>query len=1139
MQRPAGIGYASARPAGWSGEGTSYNQQAPTQTVLYVEGSLQPKRNYTQSQATSPIYHAPLAPMATTPASRVYYAQPVEEEPAATNSWPRQSFGRKLDESLQPSRFHPIPPPSYSSSSSLPGQRPLELDYQPDENLQPSRLHPLPSNSLSGQQPLDLDYQPDESRLHPLPSPDSSFQSGQRPLDLDYQPEDRLDQPPRPLYQRVDSRQQPVDPFEGFQPPVAGQPSALQPPLSNLAPLNPQTTSTQPSPLQPPLSNLAPLNPAPPALPVPANHRPVYRPPADESNLYGGLQPPLPSVASTTTPSSLRTYPIYPVLGQTPHYSPSYSGVAHSRNSSWAKVPARAAPDPFNPQDDEDDYDQVEVESTTAQDGLRPPPFDHQFYNPTQNGSPPDNAITKDALNQALRLLLHPYLNHSVPESMAEQAEAAIASAISRPPTTNSSPTRTTTTTRKPRPDDEVELIVASEQASLNETDMDDFVPDEGETSRTEQTLNPTTYASSYDTDNLHRSTRRLMIVDSEDSSTVPNYNPTPTRRGLTHGHSRQFHQNHPNLPNPFDKPRQYYGPNHHHTPEFHAARPWFPNPFKAESHSTPKHHHPYSGHSREFHAKHPELPTPFEAPKASPNADGSVEYKPIDLDPSKQQPGQEEVPEEVEGVEYNPYNFDLNNQDPGQEEVPEDRQEPETGIARNPPRREPEPEVPPNLKDDVDDEYSQRPKEEPEYAPERRRKPGQVDQTLPEAQPNPTAPKPRPGNDDPKNEFEILQPGNGQPLKPTIAPTPPSVEPEAETIPNLSGKYPWPNPHPTPPRKRPGQSQQPGLDTRIDTPNTPPARFPHNTPNHIPGQDLRPKSREGPFVTVSTTPKYSTDQFPGQEQGPSSSYGPNPSGEPWSSHTPDEGAAVPSNTPKYGPPARDGLQIDFRNNFGGGCQFRCGDGNCVRNSQVCDGVNDCSTRKDEEQCEHLGYQLRLSGGEQPHMGRIEVKSEWQTKPGRNLQTKSFSLYLVNEKWGYVCDNKFALPAAHVACRELGYKLGAVEVRGHSHYEPPVQNFNYVMDEVQCQGNETKLKDCQFKGWNKHSCGLREVVGIVCRVPTLRCPPDTWLCSTTPDCIPMRYVCDNTNDCPDKSDESDAVCKVRERTKVLRFYELC
>lgn len=124
-----------------------------------------------------------------------------------------------------------------------------------------------------------------------------------------------------------------------------------------------------------------------------------------------------------------------------------------------------------------------------------------------------------------------------------------------------------------------------------------------------------------------------------------------------------------------------------------------------------------------------------------------------------------------------------------------------------------------------------------------------------------------------------------------------------------------------------------------------------------------------------------------------------------------------------------------------------------------------------------------------------------------------------------------------MACREVGYKLGAAEVRGNSHYEPQEQNFNYVMDEVQCQGNETQLKDCQFKGWNRHNCGLDEVVGIVCKVPTLKCPQNLWLCHTSQQCIPPTFVCDNTFDCADKSDESDAVCKVSEiLPALLRIY---
>ncbi|XP_070064479.1 uncharacterized protein teq isoform X2 [Drosophila virilis] len=197
--------------------------------------------------------------------------------------------------------------------------------------------------------------------------------------------------------------------------------------------------------------------------------------------------------------------------------------------------------------------------------------------------------------------------------------------------------------------------------------------------------------------------------------------------------------------------------------------------------------------------------------------------------------------------------------------------------------------------------------------------------------------------------------------------------------------------------------------------------------------------------------------------------------------------------------------QISFRSGFDEPCEFDCGGGKCVKKIEICDGVNNCGNRRDEHQCDHLGYQVRLTGGESPHMGRIEVK--------------------VNGQWGYVCDDKFGLRDADVVCRELGFKMGAAEVRGNSYYEPPERNFNYAMDELECRGNETKLKDCDFKGWGVHNCGVDEVVGVVCKVPVLKCPNNFWLCQTSKECIPPAFVCDHTEDCADKSDESDAVCK--------------
>lgn len=183
-------------------------------------------------------------------------------------------------------------------------------------------------------------------------------------------------------------------------------------------------------------------------------------------------------------------------------------------------------------------------------------------------------------------------------------------------------------------------------------------------------------------------------------------------------------------------------------------------------------------------------------------------------------------------------------------------------------------------------------------------------------------------------------------------------------------------------------------------------------------------------------------------------------------------------------------------------CEFDCGNGQCVKTFETCDGINNCGNRRDEEQCSHLGYEIRLSN---EGYGRVEVK--------------------ILGQWGYVCDDKFGMQDANVVCHELGFKLGASEVHGNSFY-PPAEagEISFVMDEVDCLGNETSLKDCRFMGWGVSDCGPDEVVGVQCKTPAMTCTNDYWLCSTSKECIPPAFVCDNVPDCSDKSDESTAVC---------------
>jgi len=191
-------------------------------------------------------------------------------------------------------------------------------------------------------------------------------------------------------------------------------------------------------------------------------------------------------------------------------------------------------------------------------------------------------------------------------------------------------------------------------------------------------------------------------------------------------------------------------------------------------------------------------------------------------------------------------------------------------------------------------------------------------------------------------------------------------------------------------------------------------------------------------------------------------------------------------------------------------CEFDCGNGQCVKNSDVCNGVHDCANKQDERVCADIGYEVRLSSQNgKSHEGRVEVK--------------------VYGQWGYVCDDKFDIKAANVLCKELGFSLGAAEIRPNSFYSPSARLVNgndtiFIMDEVECEGNETSLRDCKFNGWGVHDCTADEIVGVICKIPIVTCPADYWLCEMSQECIPTGFMCDNVSDCSDGSDEDPKRC---------------
>lgn len=79
--------------------------------------------------------------------------------------------------------------------------------------------------------------------------------------------------------------------------------------------------------------------------------------------------------------------------------------------------------------------------------------------------------------------------------------------------------------------------------------------------------------------------------------------------------------------------------------------------------------------------------------------------------------------------------------------------------------------------------------------------------------------------------------------------------------------------------------------------------------------------------------------------------------------------------------------------------------------------------------------------------------------------------------WGTVCDDLWAIGAAHVVCRQLacGEGIGAL---GNGHFGAGAGAI--FLDDVQCQGDETTLGQCRHLGLSTHNCGHHEDAGVIC-----------------------------------------------------------
>ncbi|XP_038046677.1 deleted in malignant brain tumors 1 protein-like [Patiria miniata] len=127
-------------------------------------------------------------------------------------------------------------------------------------------------------------------------------------------------------------------------------------------------------------------------------------------------------------------------------------------------------------------------------------------------------------------------------------------------------------------------------------------------------------------------------------------------------------------------------------------------------------------------------------------------------------------------------------------------------------------------------------------------------------------------------------------------------------------------------------------------------------------------------------------------------------------------------------------------------------------------------------------------------------------------------------EWGTVCDDGWDLNNADVVCRMLGYPSASNAWSG-AHFG---QGSGPIMlDNVNCQGYESSIAECNHAGWFSHNCGHNEDAGVTCNSDSTTEPPYSgcssyeWQCYYNGQCIQDYQRCNGYTDCYFGEDESN------------------
>ena len=84
-----------------------------------------------------------------------------------------------------------------------------------------------------------------------------------------------------------------------------------------------------------------------------------------------------------------------------------------------------------------------------------------------------------------------------------------------------------------------------------------------------------------------------------------------------------------------------------------------------------------------------------------------------------------------------------------------------------------------------------------------------------------------------------------------------------------------------------------------------------------------------------------------------------------------------------------------------------------------------------------------------------------------------------NHEWGGICDDNWDIHDGKVVCKMLGYPTAETVFHRARFGEAP-SGDRFILDNLNCTGNESSVFDCPHNGeWNEN-CRAHEIAGVRC-----------------------------------------------------------